>query len=85
MVGAAAMAPWREFWPLALAGPNQPLALRSDTMARLPWQGPIRSAALHSHTIQRLPWEGPLWARLVIYRYNVIPIGKPYNDIGILA
>ena len=66
MVGAAAMAPWREFWPLPLTGPSQPWALHSDTM-------------------DRLPWERPLWACLVIYRYNAIPIGKAYNDIGILA
>ena len=66
MVGAAAMASCREFWPLPLTGLNQPGALRSEIMARL-------------------PWERPLWACLVIYRYNTIPIGKAYNDIGILA
>ncbi|CAB5223480.1 hypothetical protein UFOVP383_78 [uncultured Caudovirales phage] len=59
MVGAAAMAPWREFWPLPLTGPSQPLALHSDTMGRLPRQGPIRSAALRFVILARLPYGRP--------------------------
>lgn len=55
MVGAAAMAPWREFWPLPLAGPNGLPALQSETMARLAYDRQVSRVSQQSVTAETTP------------------------------